>query len=170
MDNLTSRQSVAANTAVMPNLVPQDTKPSFTKIRNDFIRHPQQFPLEFRRTRGWGRSAREQQTPNGDLGLSFVSPKHIPAGTKMELSIPLRGDVQKFHGTVVMVRGIPDGYEIGLWLASADDTSRARLVEQICHLECSLNNERVGGQVKAESGRRARKLHLPTGLPQPLAS
>ncbi len=40
--------------------------------------------------------------------------------------------MQKFHGTVVMmVRGIPDGYEIGLRSASADGASCARLVEII---------------------------------------
>ena len=60
MDNLASQQSVAAMLAVMPNLVPKKPKPSFQKIRNDFIRHPQQFPLEFRRTREWGWSNREK--------------------------------------------------------------------------------------------------------------
>ncbi len=165
MDNLMSRQSVAAQTAVMPNLVPQDTQPSFNKIRNDFIRHPQQFPLEFRRTRGWRRSAREEQTPNGDLGLSFVSPKRIRAGTAMELSIPLRGDVQKFQGTVVMVREITDGYEIGLWLASADDASRARLVEQICHLECSLQ-EKPGPARSVAPARSRRAPRLRSGFGQ----
>lgn len=107
MDNLTSRQSVAAKSAVMPNLVPQDTKPSFTKIRNDLIRQPPQFLLDSRHTRGWGQLAREQSTPNGDLGLRFVSPKRIPASTKMALSAPLRG--QKLHRTVMAARGIPDG-------------------------------------------------------------
>ena len=169
MDNLTSRQSVAANSAVMPNLVPQDTKPSFQKIRNDFIRHPQQFPLEFRRTREWRWSAREEQAPNGDLGLSFVSPKYIATGTKMELSIPLRGDVQKFQGTVVMVRGIANGYEIGLWLASADDASRARLVEEICHLECTLRNTSDSNRSK-EPNRRQHKTGNPDRYPQLLAS
>ena len=137
MDNLVRHQSVAVDKTVMFNLVP-NTKPSFQKVRNDFIRHPQQFPIEFRRTRTWAWSAQNQQSPSGDLGLSFVSRKYIPTGTKMELSIPLRGVVQKFQGTVVMVREILEGFEIGLWLASADDASRARLVEQICHLECSL--------------------------------
>ncbi|MDA0824236.1 MAG: hypothetical protein O3C28_17700 [Proteobacteria bacterium] len=137
MDNLVHHQSVAVDKTVMPNLVP-NTKPSFQKVRNDFIRHPQQFPIEFRRTRTWAWSMRDQKLPSGDLGLSFVSRKTIPTGTKMELSIPLRGVVQKFQGTVVMVRETSEGFEIGLWLASADDASRARLVEQICHLECSL--------------------------------
>ena len=137
MDNLARSQSVAVEQTVMPNLVPNKSKPSFQKMRNDFIRHPQQFPFEFRRTREWSWTAREQESPQGDLGLSFVSRKYIPTGTKMELSIPLRGIVQKFQGTVVMVRETSQGYDIGLWLASQDDASRARLVEQICHLECS---------------------------------
>ena len=165
MDNLMSRQSVAARTAVMPNLVPQDTQPSFNKIRNDFIRHPQQFPLEYRRTRGWRWSAREEQTPNGDLGLSFVSPKRIRTGTTMELSIPLRGDVQKFQGTVVMVREIANGYEIGLWLASPGDTSRARLVEQICHLECSLR-EKPDQPRSVLPARNRRKYRVRSGFGQ----
>ena len=165
MDNLTSRQSVAAKTAVMPNLVPQDKKTSVNKIRNDFIRHPQQFPLEFRRTRGWGRSAREKQTPNGDLGLSFMSPKRIPPGTTMELSIPLRGDVQKFQGTVVMVREIATGSEISLWLVSADDASRARLVEQICHLECVLSEKSAPPRARVPSSRPP-KTRVRAGFPQ----
>jgi hypothetical protein len=151
MDNLASQQSVAAMLAVMPNLVPKKPKPSFQKIRNDFIRHPQQFPLEFRRTREWGWSNREKKSSSGDLGLSFVSCKYIPTGTKMELSIPLRGVVQKFQGTVVMVRETPDGYDIGLWLASTDDASRARLVEQICHLECSLQDRKSANSTEADA-------------------
>lgn len=39
MDNLASQQSVAAMLAVMPNLVLKKPKPSFQKIRNDFIRN-----------------------------------------------------------------------------------------------------------------------------------
>jgi len=169
MDNLTSRQSVAAKSAVMPNLVPNNAKPSFNKIRNDFIRHPQQFPLEFRRTRAWGWSTREKQAPNGDLGLSFVSQKYIPTGTTMELSIPLRGDVQKFQGTVVMVREIPGGYDIGLWLATADDASRARLVEEICHLECYLQGKRDNVRVEPKVSPKPRS-HFPSAFPQPLAN
>ena len=169
MDNLTSRQSVAAKTVVMPNLVPNNAKPSFNKIRNDFIRHPQQFPLEFRRTRAWGWSTREKQAPTGDLGLSFVSRKYIPTGTRMELSIPLRGVAQKFQGTVVMVREVPEGFDIGLWLASADDASRARLVEEICHLECYLQGKRENVRV-ARKVRRKPLTNFPTGFPQPLAN
>lgn len=169
MNNLTSRQSVAAESAVMPNLVPHDPKPGFSKIRNGFIPHPRQFPLTFRRRRAWGWPTQDQQAPAGDLGLSFVSSKYVPTGTRMELSIPLRGVVQKFQGTIVMVREIAGGYEIGLWLASADDASRARLVEQICHLECYLQGKHNAEQAPTPAGRGSRA-PFPPAFPRPLAN
>ena len=87
----------------------------------------------------------------------------------MELSIPLRGDVQKFQGTVVMVREIPGGYDIGLWLATADDASRARLVEEICHLECYLQGKRDNVRVEPKVSPKPRS-HFPSAFPQPLAN
>jgi hypothetical protein len=147
----------------MPNLVPTSANPSFNKIHNDFIRHPQQFPLEFKRVRAWRRSLRAQQMAKGDLGLSFVSPKYIATGTDMELSIPLRGIVQKFHGTVVMVREIVGGFEIGIWLASEDEASRARLVEQICHIECYLQQRtRHAGELSQSSRAFDRNITRPS--------
>ncbi len=171
MDNLTSRQSVAAGSAVMPNLVPNNPKPNFNNIRNDFIPHPQKFPLEFRRQRVRGWLMRDKPAPSSDLGLSFVSRKYIPTGSRMELAIPLRGVVQKFHGTVVMVREITAGYEIGLWLASADDASRARLVEEICHLECYLQDKHNDVRPQQRPVRRKPLLDFTTpGFSQALAN
>ena len=156
MDNLANRDKSAAPTAaLMPNTVPSKANPSFTTIRNDFIRHPNDFPLEVRRLRTWGRPKSEPFSPSSDLGLSFTSRKYVPTGTEMEIAIPLRGDVQRFHGTVVMVREIADGYEIGIWLATADEATRARLVEQICHIECSLQTKRP--VVNSSSNRDAKK-------------
>ena len=170
MDNLSSRKTVAAPRAVMPNVVPEKETQTANKIRNGFIHHPQQFPLEARRLRGWGRSER-MESCTGDIGLSFVSRKYIPTGSEMELSIPLRGDVQKFHGHVVLVREIVGGYEIGVWLASADEASRARIVEQICQLECSLK-ARSGetAPVQANGGRRVPRAVIGSAFRRPLAS
>ena len=141
MHSLSNAKTVTAPAAVMPNAVPA-RQPAADAARDDFLRHPRQFPLEAKRMRTWRRSSRAVSSPSGDVGLCFVSQKYIPTGSEMELSIPLRGDVQKFHGHVVMVREIADGYEIGVWLASADEASRARLVEQICALECALQTGR----------------------------
>lgn len=167
MDNVSSRKNVAARRAVMPNVVPVSETNAGNKIRNGFIHHPQQFPLEAKRLRSWGRSTR-MESSTGDIGLSFVSRKYIPTGSEMELSIPLRGDVQKFHGHVVLVREIIGGYEIGVWLASADEASRARLVEQICHLECVLTSKR--GKTAGGEARPAPRPAAIGSFPRPLAS
>jgi hypothetical protein len=167
MQNVSSRSNVAAPRAVMPNVVPVVETKAGNKIRNGFIRHPQQFPLEAKRLRSWGRATR-METSTGDIGLSFVSRKYIPTGSEMELSIPLRGDVQKFHGHVVLVREIAGGYEIGVWLASKDEASRARLVEQICELECSLRSK--AGEPAASPRKSASRPAAIGAFPEALAS
>jgi len=106
-----------------------------------FLRHPEGFPLRCRRL-----LLERQRPPNapapGDVGLIFRSARFIRPGTRMEISIPLRGETQRFRGEVVMVRAGREGYEIGLWLDSEQDCSRARLVEQICHIEKHLEARR----------------------------
>ncbi len=109
-------------------------------VNDDFIAHPVQFPIKYRRRVALPWRSRPTEAAGGDVGLSFRAAKYIPPGARIELEIPLRGDSQRFAGTVVMVREEPDGYEIGLWLASPDDASRARIVERICHTECYLRS------------------------------
>ena len=126
---------------VMPNALGATPPGDSDAVSDDFIAHPVQFPIKYRRrvTFPW-RSDDQTEPTGGDIGLSFRSAKYIPAGARIELEIPLRGDTQRFAGTVVMVREDPSGYEIGLWLASPDDASRARIVERICHTECYLRS------------------------------
>ncbi len=112
----------------------------FNPIAGEFIAHPAQFPLRFRRRPTLPWSKRDGNKAGGDVGLSFFAEKYIPAGTRLDVEIPLRGQVQHFLGRVVMVREIDHGFEIGLWFASPDDASRARIVERICHTECYLQD------------------------------
>ncbi|MEX2479928.1 MAG: PilZ domain-containing protein [Gammaproteobacteria bacterium] len=106
----------------------------------DFIAHPPQFPLRFRRHSLLPWRAPAAPDGGGDIGLSFHSSKYLPAGARIDLEIPLRGTTQRFSATVVLVREQADGYEIGLWFASPDDASRARIVEKICRTECYLRS------------------------------
>lgn len=125
----------------MPNVPPAMAPERLDAIHNDFIPHPAQFPLRYRRPSllPW-----RQQSPApvtaGDVGLSFHSDKYVPAGTRLELEIPLRGETQRFSATVVMVREEADGFELGLWFGTEDDALRARIVEKICHTECYLRS------------------------------
>jgi hypothetical protein len=132
----------AVRDRAMTNLMPKQARPvpgRIESIHNDFIPHPAQFPLRYKRrpVLPW-RGRKADAAVAGDVGLSFHADKYIPAGTRIEVEIPLRGHAQRFSATVVMVRERPQGYEIGLWFSSADDAVRARIVEKICHTECYL--------------------------------
>lgn len=107
-----------------------------------FIHHPSGFPIEVRRLwlGNWMDEAADQGP--GTLGLCFESDRYIRPGTLLEVSIPLRGVIQKFRGRVVLVRGNGETCEIGIWLPSRTDAGRIRIVEQICHIEAYLKHKR----------------------------
>ena len=106
-----------------------------------FIHHPADHPVRCRRVLNWRRAQTGQQA-RSKLGLCFESTKFVSPGSAVELTIPLRGELQKFRGEVVLVRDIGFGYEIGVWLESDEDAARVRIVEQICHIECYLKEKR----------------------------
>ena len=107
---------------------------------SDFISHPAQFPLRYKRRSLMPWFLRKPEPTAGDIGLSFHAGEYIPAGTTLDLEIPLRGRVQRFTAKVVLVRECLDDFEIGLWFSSRGDAERARIVERICHTECYLKD------------------------------
>ncbi len=108
-----------------------------------FIHHPKNFPLSVRKLwfKTFAANDLNYDTDQG-LGLCFSSNKYLSPGSTIEVSIPLRGEEQKFVGKVVLVRNQGEDYEIGLWFDHKDDISRARIVEQICHIESYLKEKR----------------------------
>ena len=127
-----------AQSLAMPKTKASVSPTRLDNSNNDFIPHPAQFPLRYRRRSLMPWLTQKSEPTAGDVGLSFHSSKYIPAGTRLDLEIPLRGRAQRFTATVVMVRERPQGFEIGLWFSTASDADRARIVERICHTECYL--------------------------------
>ncbi len=117
-----------------------------------FVHHPSDHPIRYRRVLNW-RKPQTSMQERGKLGLCFESNKFVSPGSDVELTIPLRGELQKFRGEVVLVRDIGFGYEIGVWLHTKEDAARVRIVEQICHIECYLKEkqEREGRMVSREN-------------------
>lgn len=142
MDTSQATRATGEFPLLMPNVPPAISPERLDAIHNDFIPHPAQFPLRFRRRNvmPW----KHELSPRilGDVGLSFHADKYVAAGTRLELEIPLRGVTQRFTATVVMVREQADGFQLGLWFESTDDAVRARIVEKICHTECYLSSRR----------------------------
>jgi len=100
-----------------------------------FMVHPRGFPVECRLLR-WGREPHLELA--GDMGLTFHSGRYMPAGSRIRIGIPLRGALQQFEGTVVLVKEAEDGFQIGLWFSTQRDAHRAKLVETICYTEMQL--------------------------------
>ena len=117
---------------------------STTLIRDEqtgFIHHPTGFPLECKRL--WFQSRKhETEQERGDIGLIFDSEKYIRPGVTIEITIPLRNEIAKFRGQVVLVRHDGENFKIGIWLKHREDASRARIVEQICHIETYLKDKK----------------------------
>lgn len=110
-----------------------------------FIRHPADRPISVRRLpfwRQWRYAARRHQ----GTGIVFEYPTYLRPGTPLEVTIPLRGEAQRFEGCVVLVREIQIGYEIGLRLLDPDQGTRIRIVEQICYMESYLCSRTAAGE------------------------
>ena len=140
MHSNNSQKQGRALSSSMPSSMASVSPARNDNSNNDFIPHPAQFPLRFRRRSLLPWSSKKSEPAAGDVGLSFHSEKYIPAGTTLDLEIPLRGRVQRFTARVVMVRENLSGFEIGLWFSSVGDAARVRIVEQICRTECDLQD------------------------------
>ena len=123
-----------------------------------FIQHPGGFPIDFRRLWFAGKDDTGKSAERSHIGLIFESEKYFKPGVTMEITIPLADESTRFRGKVVLVRHSDSAYEIGIWLHRRADASRARIVEQLCHIEAylkqkkfrhgpySLNREKLAGE------------------------
>lgn len=109
--------------------------------RTGFIHHPRGYPLEIKRL--WFQRPKPfAAEESSNIGVIFESDKYIKPGTSLEITVPLRNETEKFRGQVVLVCEDEDKYEIGLWLSHRADASRARIVEQVCHIENYLKEKK----------------------------
>jgi hypothetical protein len=154
MRNLGPHASLSAASTALPQLVPFEANPSSSGIRKtlrgQFLPLPRGFPLSCKiPRRWWPRLMAPARRRDGD-GLCFHSTQPLPVGTAIELEIPLRRGSERFAGTVVLIRELSDGFEIGVALAPGD-SERAALVVRICELEFRL---RMNEPARAAEARR----------------
>ena len=124
-----------------PSLFLTNSKPVHDQ-QTGFIHHPAGFPIECKRLWLHDFKAEQEEYDTSHIGLIFDSEKYIKPGVQLEINIPLRNDSARFRGQVVLVRHNGNSYEIGVWLRHRADASRARIVEQICHIETYLQTKK----------------------------
>jgi len=100
-----------------------------------FIRHPSDIPIEFSPADGTPAAQVGQAHDVSFGGLSFEA-EHCPApGTIIQLRIPTVKPPFETRGIVVWCRCLAERYEVGVRFFESSDAFKARMVEQICHIE-----------------------------------
>lgn len=99
-----------------------------------FIRHPSDIPIDFQ--------LEELVTKGTDYlknvshgGLAFTAKVALTPGATIRINIPLVQPVFQAIGTVTWCHPQQHEFEIGIQFLDDDDRFRARMVEQICHIE-----------------------------------
>lgn len=135
-----SKGSTRIASVMPPNLTDQPDEFK-SDLLEGFIKHPERFPLKFRRLNFW-QASKVEINQDSTTGLTFFSENYLKPGSIVEVTIPTRKEVHVFMGKVVMVKQTNENYEIGIWLINASDAPKLRIVEQICHIELYLNDKR----------------------------
>lgn len=99
-----------------------------------FIRHPSDIPIDFQ--------LEDLVVEGNDFlknvsfgGLSFHSKVELSTGLVIRVKIPLVQPIFQAVGRVTWCHPEANQYEIGVEFLDENDTFRARMVEQICHIE-----------------------------------
>ena len=102
-----------------------------------FIRHPADVPLEVHAGPVSAPSHGELHATNVSLGgLCFLATRPMAVGSEVRLRIPTVSPPFETEATVVWCRPHGEGeWEVGARFLSAGDAFRARMVEQVVHIE-----------------------------------
>ena len=106
----------------------------WTKSVRQFIRHPTDVAIEISAGSQLDHALRHSRNV-GIGGLAFESDQAIEIGMIIELRIPLVHPPFETTARVVWCQATAGGWELGVEFLHADDAFRARMVEQICHIE-----------------------------------
>jgi len=99
-----------------------------------FIRHPVDIPIEVEA--GFHPPSEHYEAHNLSTGgLSFDSVSEMAPGSIVDLRIPFVEPAFETRARVVWCSGKGGNYELGVEFLDPDDAFRARMVEQVCHIE-----------------------------------
>ena len=98
-----------------------------------FIRHPTEIPVEVRPADGQVTPHRARNLSMG--GLSFHSDEALTLGSVINLRISSVEPTFESEARVVWCMPVAAGFDLGVAFLSAEDAFRARMVEQVCHIE-----------------------------------
>jgi len=99
-----------------------------------YIRHPSDIPIEISQTE-YDQLSTENLRDISFGGLSFCAKEALPLGRLIKIRIPVVEPPFETLAKVVWCERQDGAYEIGVELDNHDDAYRARMIEQVCHIE-----------------------------------
>ena len=116
-----------------------------------FIRHPSDIPIECQVDQAGARHARQLRNVSYG-GLAFIARTPLEVGVKIKVRIPGIEPSFEVIGLVVWCRKKEDAYVVGVQFLDQGDCYRARMVEQVCHIEHYKTEvlEKEGRQLSGE--------------------
>ncbi|CAK0765108.1 PilZ domain-containing protein [Gammaproteobacteria bacterium] len=98
-----------------------------------YIRHPLDMPIELELEKNPSSDPRLQNISMG--GLCCRSGEHLTPGSRVRVRVPCVDPPFESEGSVVWCRHREHDYDVGIRFNVPEDAFRARMVEQICHIE-----------------------------------
>ena len=104
-------------------------------VARAYIRHPSDMPIELAQVSSENAQVCSLTKDISKGGLSFTSPRPFEIGGLVSVKIPITSPAFEAKATVIWCLATAEGYEIGVEFTAVEDAYRARMVEQICHIE-----------------------------------
>lgn len=99
-----------------------------------YIRHPSDIPIEFS-VEGLSDNNQESLHDVSYGGLSFTSQSRIRPGSTISITIRFVKPAFQTTALVKWCRKQGDSYDVGVAFNDPEDAYRARMIEQVCHIE-----------------------------------
>lgn len=112
-----------------------------------YIRHPSDIPIEYKTDEQVDGVSQEHLKNISTGGLSFTSTQALPAGSLITIRISNVEPDFVARAQVAWCRPEGGSFVIGVAFTESSDLFRARMVEQVCHIE------QYKAEVLAEEGR-----------------
>lgn len=99
-----------------------------------YMRHPSDIPIDLE-IQGSGRDEKTYLNNVSVGGLSFQSLKRVTPGSVICIRISCVTPVFEAQGRVSWCERVDGHYDVGIEFLDQEDAYRARMVEQVCHIE-----------------------------------
>lgn len=114
-----------------------------------YVRHPSEFPVELRAPDD-NAPRRERLRDLSMGGLCCRSSSPFREGERVRIRIPVGTPGFEAEGRVAWCRPHEDAYRVGIEFVAESEAFRARLVEQVCHIERYHQKARAEGRTLSE--------------------